>query len=166
MAESCALGGLQQQGPYQKGLPLKAGEALSLSYWLFPDPSLPPREFRVRSGTVLWHERISQQCHCRCIWKVSSPVAWNVAPAHSMNEHHCQGSLWQVRFSSTMQSMQVAVSAFYQTPDAATRFATTFFNQTIDIVETKKMVDFELISLYATILALLAGVGAPPQMTY
>lgn len=57
--------------------------------------------------------------------------------------------------------MQVAVSAFYQTPDAATQFATTFFNQTIDIVETKKMVDFELISLYATILALLAGIGAP-----
>ena len=50
MAKSGALGGLQQQGPYQKGLPLKAGEALSLSYWLFPDPSLPPREFRVRAG--------------------------------------------------------------------------------------------------------------------
>lgn len=59
------------------------------------------------------------------------------------------------------KSMQVAVTAFYQTPDAAARFATTFFNQTIDIVETKKMIDFELISLYATILALLAGVGAP-----
>ena len=58
-------------------------------------------------------------------------------------------------------STQVAVTAFYQTPDAATRFATTFFNQTIDIVETRKMIDFELISLYATILALLAGVGAP-----
>ena len=57
--------------------------------------------------------------------------------------------------------MQVAVTAFYQTPNAATQFATTFFNQTIDIVETKKVVDFELLSLYATILALLAGVGAP-----
>ncbi|KAK9837035.1 hypothetical protein WJX81_008506 [Elliptochloris bilobata] len=89
----------QRQGPYQAGLPLKAGEALSLSYWLMPDPSLPPREF------------------------------------------------------------QVAVTAFYQTPDAATQFSTTFFNQTIDIVETKKLVDVELISLYATILALMAGVG-------
>ena len=65
-----------------------------------------------------------------------------------------------------MLSMQVAVSAFYQTPDAAAQFATTFFNQTIDIVETKKMVDFELISLYATILALLAGVGAPMGNPY
>ena len=65
MAEGCTLGGLQQVGPYQKGLPLKAGEALSLSYWLFPDPSLPPREFRVRSGHCeLWHKRVSQQRHC------------------------------------------------------------------------------------------------------
>ncbi len=55
---------------------------------------------------------------------------------------------------------QVALTAFYQTPDKATQFATTFFNQTIDIVETKKLVDVELISLYATILALLAGLGA------
>ncbi len=40
--------GSQRQGPYQAGLPLKAGDALSLNYWLLPDPSLPPREFRVR----------------------------------------------------------------------------------------------------------------------
>ena len=86
---------------------------------------------------------------------------WNIKPPHFVNEHHCQGSPWQTCWLNYMQSMQVAVSAFYQTPDAATHFATTFFNQTIDIVETKKMVDFELISLYATILALLAGIGAP-----
>jgi len=59
---------------------------------------------------------------------------------------------------------QVALTAFYQTADGADVFpdvhATTFFNQTIDIVETKKLVDVELISLYATIAALLAGLGA------
>lgn len=65
-------------------------------------------------------------------------------------------------YERTIDTMvgQVALTAFYQTPDKATQFATTFFNQTIDIVETKKLVDVELISLYATILALLAGVGA------
>jgi hypothetical protein len=59
---------------------------------------------------------------------------------------------------------QVALTAFYQTADGADVFpdvyASTFFNQTIDIVETKKLVDVELISLYATIAALLAGLGA------
>jgi hypothetical protein len=49
--ELCARGA-QRQGPYQKGIPLKAGEALSLSYWLMPDPSLPPREFRVRTALL------------------------------------------------------------------------------------------------------------------
>ena len=57
---------------------------------------------------------------------------------------------------------QVALTAFYQAPGGADAYATTFFNQTIDIVETKKLVDVELISLYATIAALLAGLGAAP----
>ena len=70
-----------------------------------------------------------------------------------------RGNLAYERTIDTMFG-QVALTAFYQTPDKATQFATTFFNQTIDIVETKKLVDVELISLYATILALLAGVGA------
>lgn len=59
-----------------------------------------------------------------------------------------------------MLCWQVALTAFYQTPGGSDAFATTFFNQTIDIVETKKLVDVELISLYATIAALLAGLGA------
>ena len=38
-------------------------------------------------------------------------------------------------------------------------FSSTFFNQTLDITEAHKIVDFDMLWLIATLLALVAGVG-------
>jgi len=228
--ELCARGA-QRQGPYQKGIPLKAGEALSLSYWLMPDPSLPPREFRVRTTLLqrcfsrgrlnfclpyiyllaippayldtaceLYDAKIARKDACTqnsnayaisCICRTqaygpssTTSIQWAAcraaqrgrpcprpvpaphlgATAASMLAHG-QGAGGRPRADARRRG-QVALTAFYQTADGADVFpdvfATTFFNQTIDIVETNKLVDVELISLYATIAALLAGLGARP----
>lgn len=47
---------------------------------------------------------------------------------------------------------------FYNTP--AGSFASTFFNETIDIVEVPPLIDVQGIFLLAALLALLAAAGA------
>lgn len=52
----------------------------------------------------------------------------------------------------------VALTAFYS--DASGQwYSSTFFNQTVDIVESRKAVDWELLSLVALFLAALGGAG-------
>jgi hypothetical protein len=51
----------------------------------------------------------------------------------------------------------VALTVFYNTP--AGSFASTFFNETIDIVEVPPLIDVQGIFLLAALLALLAAAG-------
>lgn len=55
------------------------------------------------------------------------------------------------------REFQVALTAFYNT--ATQGFATTFFNQTITIVEQPRLIDLELIFLWLLLLSLLGGGG-------
>ncbi len=57
----------------------------------------------------------------------------------------------------TIVLQQVALTAFYNT--ATQGFATTFFNQTITIVEQPRLIDLELIFLWLLLLSLLGGGG-------
>lgn len=57
-----------------------------------------------------------------------------------------------------LAGVQVALTMFYNTPAGA--HASTFFNQTIDIVEVPPLVDVQAIFLLVALLALLAGAGA------
>ena len=40
--------------------------------------------------------------------------------------------------------------------------STTFFNQTVEVVEVKKVIDWELITLYLLLIAILGAVGECP----
>lgn len=52
---------------------------------------------------------------------------------------------------------QVALTVFYEAKDGFK--ATTFFNQTIEVVDVKKLIDTDLIFLYLLLLGILAFVG-------
>jgi translocon-associated protein subunit alpha len=52
----------------------------------------------------------------------------------------------------------VALTAFYS-DSKGQWYSSTFFNQTVDIVEVKKMVDWELVSLVAIFAASLVGIA-------
>lgn len=52
----------------------------------------------------------------------------------------------------------VALTVFYQDTKGV-YFSNTFFNQTIEIVEVKKLIDWELIFLVFFLLALAGGIG-------
>lgn len=66
-----------------------------------------------------------------------------------MEELNTWNNIWKVS--------QVALTAFYNT--ATQGFATTFFNQTITIVEQPRLIDLELIFLWLLLLSLLGGGG-------
>lgn len=53
----------------------------------------------------------------------------------------------------------VALTAFYF-DNAGTFYSSTFFNQTVTIVEIPKLVDWELLSLIGLFVAALAAIGA------
>ena len=52
----------------------------------------------------------------------------------------------------------VALTVFYQ-DSKGEYFSNTFFNQTVEIIEIKKMIDWELISMFLIIIGIFAGVG-------
>ena len=52
----------------------------------------------------------------------------------------------------------VALTVFYQDTKGQ-YYSNTFFNQTIEIIEIKKMIDWELLSMLAIVFGLFAGVG-------
>lgn len=60
-------------------------------------------------------------------------------------------------YQRPLSYLQVALTAFYNT--ATQGFATTFFNQTITIVEQPRLIDLELIFLWLLLLSLLGGGG-------
>lgn len=52
----------------------------------------------------------------------------------------------------------VALTVFYQDTKGQ-YYSNTFFNQTVEIIEIKKMIDWELLSMLAIVFGLIAGVG-------
>ena len=52
----------------------------------------------------------------------------------------------------------VALTVIYQDTKGV-YYSNTFFNQTIEIIEVKKLVDWELLFLYVFIFGLIAGIG-------
>lgn len=59
--------------------------------------------------------------------------------------------------SLSPMELRVALTVFYQ-DDKGTPFSTTFFNETIDIVEVFKAVDYEAIMMLVVMLAIFAGI--------
>lgn len=52
----------------------------------------------------------------------------------------------------------VALTMFYS--DSSNKwYSTTFFNQTIEIVEVKKLIDWELLFMFALFGAAIGGIG-------
>ncbi|GMH42838.1 hypothetical protein BSKO_10757 [Bryopsis sp. KO-2023] len=58
--------------------------------------------------------------------------------------------------SLSPMELRVALTVFYQ-DDKGTPFSSTFFNETIDIVEVFKAVDYEAIMMLAVMIAIFAG---------
>ena len=52
----------------------------------------------------------------------------------------------------------VALTVFYQDTKGQ-YYSNTFFNQTIEIIEVKKMIDWELISMFLILAGIGAGIG-------
>ena len=60
------------------------------------------------------------------------------------------------------RAFSIALTVFYKdlSNDISGKHATTFFNKTVEIVEQPRWVDTEAISMYLTLAAILAGIGA------
>lgn len=54
-------------------------------------------------------------------------------------------------------SYVIALTVFYEGKEGFK--ATTFFNQTVEVVEVKKVIDWELITLYLLLTGVLAAIG-------
>lgn len=53
--------------------------------------------------------------------------------------------------------LQVALTAFYMDAERQS-YASTFFNETIDIIEKPRWIDYELLWMYCVMLAMAGGV--------
>lgn len=66
--------------------------------------------------------------------------------------------------NATCGCLQVALTVFYAAEGGANYYANTFFNRTIDIVETPKWVDTELLFLWLLLLAAVSVGGELQRM--
>jgi hypothetical protein len=63
------------------------------------------------------------------------------------------------------RTFQIALTVFYEVEgDIEAKHASTFFNQTTDILEPESMIDTEALGLVATFVGIIAFIGAPMKL--
>lgn len=71
--------------------------------------------------------------------------------------HHQSCTHGHTMSAHPLASPQIALTVFYEGAEGLK--STTFFNQTVEIVEVKKLIDTDLIMLYILLISLMAVGG-------
>lgn len=84
------------------------------------------------------------------------------ANAYSVSLKNEEESTLEYKFrpdkSLSPMELQVALTVFYK-DNSGKEYSTTFFNETIDIVETYKTIDYEAIMMVVVMFGILGGIG-------
>jgi len=65
--------------------------------------------------------------------------------------------------SLTPMELRVALTMFYMDFDGQ-MYGSTFFNETVDIIEQKRLIDYEMLWMYIVLLAIAGGIGKSPAI--
>jgi hypothetical protein len=93
---------------------------------------------------------------------------FTIAAFHVPVKEHSERSFeyhLQTHANMPHRDFRIALTVFYEDMAGKSKHATTFFNQSVEVVEAEQLIDTEAFALFGTLAAILAAIGAPAPLS-